>query len=529
MTRRAQRSRGTGGSHQTRQTAVVHREDVVGEPGSQRVRFGRLAKLVAAAVGTMVALVIGEILVRATSLAPGVRPVVVDGEATVYTRSPNPILGFELKPNYRSDAADLTRDYPSTNSYGQRDIERSIEKPPGTRRIIMLGDSVVEGVGLREIDDLIPRQLELLYPDEHVEVLNFGVTGYCTRAEVELLEVKGLKFKPDIVVLVFVENDFENYNQQAFQLDPAAKRPEIVEALFLHSHLFRLSSVSLNLFQFGIDAEPMAWNRRAIGDNNVTEGLKRLSALADARGFEPIIAIWPRFLDDDIIDLNAIQDDPDQLVIERLAQMYGIKTVRLSSYFKEHRASMDHPVNPNRWYTVGDRLHPSKEGCRVAAQALKAILDQSLTYQRVGVPGPSAGRPAVIDVEAIEAAKAQGQKKPDYSLIYKNTGNALRAEGRIDQAISYYRQALQIRPDYAEAHYSLGNALMSQNKIDEAISHYRQAIRIKPDFAKAHSNLGYSLHKQGKTDEAIIHYREALRIAPDLTEARHNLARLQGE
>ena len=60
--------------------------------------------------------------------------------------------------------------------------------------------------------------MERIYVDEgeDVQVLNVATIGYCTRSEVELLRVKGLPFQPDRVVLVFVENDFDNFNREAF-------------------------------------------------------------------------------------------------------------------------------------------------------------------------------------------------------------------------------------------------------------------------------------------------------------------------
>jgi hypothetical protein len=163
-----------------------------------------MGTLLLAVVSTLAALTVAELGVRALGLAPGVKAIWISDESHAYKRSSNPIMGFELKANYRNDNPDFIQSYPSTNSHGQRDVERSLEKPPGVRRILLLGDSVVEGIGIRDLDDTISRQLEGLYPDGRTEVLNFGVSSYCTKAEVALLEEKGLEFRPDVVVLIFV-------------------------------------------------------------------------------------------------------------------------------------------------------------------------------------------------------------------------------------------------------------------------------------------------------------------------------------
>ena len=102
-------------------------------------------------------------------------------------------------------------------------------------------------------------------------------------------------------------------------------------------------------------------------------------------------------------------------------------------------------------------------------------------------------------------------------------GNALRDQGKLDEAVAAYRQAIRFKPDYAEAHSNLGNALKDQGKLDEAVAAYRQAIAIKPDQAEAHSNLGIALKDQGKLDEAVAAYRQAISIKPDYAEAHSNL------
>src|SRR5499427_2583512 len=112
---------------------------------------------------------------------------------------------------------------------------------------------------------------------------------------------------------------------------------------------------------------------------------------------------------------------------------------------------------------------------------------------------------------------------PDFAKAYSNLGDALMGQGKFDEAVAAYRQAISIKPDFAEAHSNLGNALSGQGKLDEAVAAYRRAIGIKPDFAKAHSNLGGGLAAQGKLDEAVAAYRRAIGIRPDLAEAHSNL------
>jgi tetratricopeptide (TPR) repeat protein len=73
------------------------------------------------------------------------------------------------------------------------------------------------------------------------------------------------------------------------------------------------------------------------------------------------------------------------------------------------------------------------------------------------------------------------------------------------------------------AHLNLGRALAGEGRIDEAIAQYSQALRLKPDFPLAHLNLGLALASQGRIDEAIAQYSEALRIKPDFPQARRLL------
>ncbi|MHC4143525.1 MAG: tetratricopeptide repeat protein [Planctomycetota bacterium] len=554
-----------------------------------RAFLHRLAKPAVAVCATLLSLLAAEALVRVLGRAPGIKPIQLSSYNCIYKRSTNPILGFELKANCRSDDPDFIQTYERTNSHGQRDTERTLQKPDGVRRVLLLGDSVVEGYGLRE-SETISRQLEDLYPDGSTEVLNFGVSAYCTRAEVELLEVKGLRFDPDVVVLVFVENDFDNFNREAFPLAGTIDRPAVVKALFRRSHFFRLVSIRLNLFHFGAEADPVRWNQDAIGDNNVADGLRRCRQLADRHGFQPLVAIWPRFLDDRIADVCFMTPDSERLVVEHLAAMNDIPSVRLSEFFERHRAEAAGAVNPRLHYSSGDELHPSAEGSRVAAEALKRIL-ADLTVGST----PSArkiSRSAQSDTEAVAAARALGQAQPNYSRVHNRMGTEFLKAGKLAEAVAEFKQALeadpthagshnnlgiayerlgheeaqtqferaiQLRPDFTHAHFNLARILMKkgrgaeavaelqrtiqidpnhvgalnmlgmalgrQQKFAEAQAHLERAVRLDPDHAEAHNNLGAAYARQGRLHEAVVQFEAALRVSPDDPEALENLKR----
>src|SRR6516164_8071911 len=125
--------------------------------------------------------------------------------------------------------------------------------------------------------------------------------------------------------------------------------------------------------------------------------------------------------------------------------------------------------------------------------------------------------------EAVAAYRQAIGIRPDLAEAYSNLGNALFAQGKLDEAVAAYRRAIGIKPDLAEAHSNLGGGLAAQGKLDEAVAAYRRAIGIRPDFAEAHSNLGNALFGQHKLEEAVAAYRQAISIKPDFAGAHSNL------
>jgi S1-C subfamily serine protease len=68
-----------------------------------------------------------------------------------------------------------------------------------------------------------------------------------------------------------------------------------------------------------------------------------------------------------------------------------------------------------------------------------------------------------------------------------------------------------------------------EGRYQEAIASYKEAIRIKPDVTNARFNLGVAYRKSGQLREAIASFKEALKIDPNDTSARRNLNDLKRE
>jgi tetratricopeptide (TPR) repeat protein len=125
--------------------------------------------------------------------------------------------------------------------------------------------------------------------------------------------------------------------------------------------------------------------------------------------------------------------------------------------------------------------------------------------------------------EAIGHYEQALRLNPDYVESHNNLGVALMEQGNVQEAISHLEQALRLKPDYVEAHDNLGHALLRAGKAHEAIRQLDQALRIKPDFAEAHNDLALALVELGRLQEAISHWEQALRMKPDFAEAHNNL------
>ncbi|MCI0586222.1 MAG: hypothetical protein L0323_05220 [Planctomycetes bacterium] len=113
-----------------------------------------------------------------------------------------------------------------TNRDGLRGPDREKPKPPGVKRVLFVGDSVAFGWGVKEEDTFVALLETALAPRGRFECVNLGHLFHDTTQEAAAFEEVELSYEPDLVVLVFVDNDLVP-TQDYFA--GAAPRPEASE------------------------------------------------------------------------------------------------------------------------------------------------------------------------------------------------------------------------------------------------------------------------------------------------------------
>ena len=129
-------------------------------------------------------------------------------------------------------------------------------------------------------------------------------------------------------------------------------------------------------------------------------------------------------------------------------------------------------------------------------------------------------------VEMIGTADEYGERQeksfarasaldPDDPFARNNLGTVLMQQGRIDEAIRFYREAIHKRPDYYKPYANLGAAWARKGRSDKAINLYRKALELNPRDPATHLNIGLALARTGRGRQAATHLKQFISLAPE--------------
>jgi hypothetical protein len=103
---------------------------------------------------------------------------------------------------------------------------------------------------------------------------------------------------------------------------------------------------------------------------------------------------------------------------------------------------------------------------------------------------------------------------PDFAPAKVNVALWHQQQGRLDEAIVLYREALALDRTQVQTHFNLGNALRSQVHREEAIAQYEQALQLDPGHAATHWNLGLTWFELQQYCRALRHYETSAQLVP---------------
>lgn len=332
-----------------------------------------------ALVGGGLALAIGaaEIAVRALGAAPSLVAIPV-GEVLAVA---DPDLLWKLDPSAEGMSE------PGLRGPGP-------ESPKRRPRVLVIGDSVAHGTGLKEPDS-IPRQLEreLLAIGCDFEVLNGGVPGYDSGQEARALELFLPTIEPDLVIVLYCLNDAfttpgfpESLKRNAARVG----KQDDVRDLLAHARASRFEQTitrASHLARLGW----AAWNRRVhdpmeskeanreFGHDvairrlgRVEAAFHRMRAVTRERGPPVVVAISPLFRYD------GEYSEPDvHASVAALAEKAGLIAFDLLPATVAHWKATRRLLAQDE-----DKIHPNAEGAGVLARALAPKVAELLRREK---------------------------------------------------------------------------------------------------------------------------------------------------
>ena len=309
-----------------------------------------------------------------------------------YLHTYSPVYGWTPRPSFRYTLAGSET---TINRLGYRGREVAWARTPGRPRIVMLGDSITFGYGVRD-GETFSAVMETL--DSRLEVVNLGVQGYGTDQELLKLEREGFAYAPDVVVLnVCLANDLLDNASARSIYDGVYPKPyfrleegRLVEvaghvglspprrlALLLsqRSALFNalLELTRVDRARYQRELAGRAEGEPAEPAFAVTFALvRRMDELTRARGAGFVALLYPSLRD----FIRPSRRAPRFL---EAPELRGVKVVDLLPRFRAAGLTAD--TFPR--YSLDGNLHLTAEGHRLAARVILEVLaEQGLLPQR---------------------------------------------------------------------------------------------------------------------------------------------------
>jgi tetratricopeptide (TPR) repeat protein/peroxiredoxin len=143
-------------------------------------------------------------------------------------------------------------------------------------------------------------------------------------------------------------------------------------------------------------------------------------------------------------------------------------------------------------------------------------------WNNLGLLATRAGRTQ----EAVEYFRKALELSPDHLVALENLGNAYRQQRNWAEAQKALERAVEVGPEDPEANYSLGMVFAQTDDTNHAYEYLQNALKFRPGYPEALNNLGVLYLRTRRRDDAIASFEECIRAAPQFDQSYLNLARV---
>ena len=191
-----------------------------------------------------------------------------------------------------SSAVLTTKEFSDTFKYNESGFRGNflpIKKDSNEYRIIVLGDSFVEGIGTENdstIASLLQKKLQV--DNSNVIVMNAGISGSYPKHETTLFYSKLQQYKPDLVVMVCCFND----PSDAFFFENEGKIP-LHECLFASSRIYRMIYAHFVGFEPGYVRKKSIQDKYSKHANDLTKHIQAFQHKLEQKNIDFICTYIP--------------------------------------------------------------------------------------------------------------------------------------------------------------------------------------------------------------------------------------------
>src|SRR5258706_13885192 len=182
------------------------------------------------------------------------------------------------------------------------------------------------------------------------------------------------------------------------------------------------------------------------------------------------------------------------------------------------------PKDSEGWYYLGRTKYNEnrfEEALAAFSGCLKLDPKNVKAEDNLGLSHQALGHSAEALTAFRNAIAWQAQLLKKNSGPFINMGILLLEQNKVEEAVAYLSEAVEISPEEPRVHEQLGKAYSRQNDLERAQVELEKAVSLTPDNAAMHFMLGQLYRKRSMNDKAKVELERGAALKASGGQSKH--------